>query len=223
LEIDSLGEPSEVIVLRDANIDAPKRQPNLEDGRREKEPPSINDDILGSISQEKDVPEQEAVDEQLEGLRPSQEHEATNETVVLSQGEFDVLFKKIHDGFTKEQLGKYVASRQSMRGLGKTEAKTLRGKKFREFMYEASKKSVWMSGVSPVEQRLPRGPWAHAVTKKESPKAKLADRIMRMIWGIEVAEEIEQTGELEVQFERWRLDLLVVGGIFACRPGADRY
>ncbi|KAK3047853.1 hypothetical protein LTS18_013054, partial [Coniosporium uncinatum] len=128
LEIDSLGEPSEVIVLRDANIDAPRRQSGSQDGQREKESPSINEDILGSISQEKDAPEQEAVDEQLEGLRPSQEDGATNESVVLSQGEFGVLFKEIHDGFTKEQLGKYVASRQSMRGLGKNGAKTLKGK-----------------------------------------------------------------------------------------------
>jgi len=222
LDVDTLGEPSEVIVLRDVSIDAPKRQLDSEDGRRVKEHLSVNR-ILGSITREKDAPDQEAVDERLEGLRPRPEEEAASDPVVLSQDEFDALFRKIHDGFTGEQLGKYVAPRQSMRGLGKNEAKTLKGKKFREFMYEASKKSVWMPGVSPIERRLPRGPWAHAVTKKESPKAKLADRILRMIWGIEVIEEIEQTGELEAQFERWRLDLLIIKGTSTSSPSADSY
>ncbi|KAL1628127.1 hypothetical protein SLS56_005947 [Neofusicoccum ribis] len=202
-----LGVGSEVLILRD--VIEPETNEEVEDNdpaddtdaaKRRRE---IREALEASIAKQQAVSNQEEVNEQINKLRPVSPDGPFYPAFVTRQ-DSKALRKALRDGYNVAQLRRYASVEEGFQQLRelKREEKAEGGLLW---------KSAWQEGTSPMEQRLPEAATTVVPVEKMT-KVNLVDRIVRDIWDVNVIEDNEALGEIEVKLEPWQLDLLMPDG-----------
>jgi hypothetical protein len=237
LSIDSLGEKAEVIILRDAGFEHKELEEGDDDGpediSRSKQKLS-HEAILKSIEDEKEAVDQEAINKQIDGLRPASAGHLRSIYVPLPLTEYRRICDILMESFTRAQLQEYcrmarlrsIAQRdQGERANISSDESPLATKSIRLLWFP------WKAGTTPISQRPPKviAPTSSkkAFEKIQARRGKktLIDAIVRSYWGIDVAEETENAiGELEFHVKPHFLDLVTAGSKYlACERGHMTY
>lgn len=203
-----MDEDADVLVLNTASVheEREKTEPEVI------EPISVPD-ILSSLQQDSAPATQEDVEKQLESLRPTRGN--PDEPQYITTVDFVKLVAALTRGFTTPQLKGYYS----------TATKTKKSKviKLLEQATQATKRSNWHPTTTDIKTRLPGV--EPSVGKHAKPrslrKATLVDKILRDVWKLELLEELEASGELEIRFSQWQLKILQTGGMYyASKIGA---
>jgi hypothetical protein len=198
-----MDEDADVLVLNEAPVEEPeKKEPEV------LEPISVPD-ILSSLQRDSAPATQEDVIKQLEGLRPVRGD--PDEPQYVATAEFVKLVAALTRGFTTPQLSDYYSTAKSIKK--ETVYKVVKA------TVKATKRSEWHPTTTNIEKRLP-GVEVVKPGKKQKPKsirkATLVDKILRDAWKLEIVEELEASGELELKLKEWELKLLQNGGMCMC-------
>ena len=205
LSIDSLGKPSEVIVLRDADSDRKPKRPlwrsvMLKDDSRKK---SLSQEkIVEIVNSEGVAPDQKQINANIESLR---EHmgEGRDSPIFVSKSEYDDLYGILYKGYTVEQLAAYMQKTRPERVVS-----SMRVPGDSVFQH----RTIWRTGRSPSSERLPvEETQPTNVTEQKSPKGALVTRLMQDHWRVHVHENEDIAGEVELGVSSWQLSLLNLG------------
>lgn len=204
-----MDEDADVLVLNTA----PVRKEREETEPEVIEPISVPD-ILSSLQQDSAPATQEDVEKQLESLRPIRGN--LDEPQYVTTADFVKLVAALTRGFTTLQLSGYYSTatkikKNSVRNV--LHATTL-----------ATIRSNWHPTTTDIQTRLP-GVEASIGKKKRKGirKATLVDKILRDVWKLELLEELEAPGELELRLKEWQLKLLQTGGTYLRQQGLYMY
>lgn len=205
LAINSLGEKSEIVVFRDvmeSHSPSVSKAKELEQGDKGLKGLSLSaEEIQAAMSEEGQAPDEEDVNASIDALRP--------QAPVLEESEFDHLVKELLDGYNMPQLSRYLRRSITSPQSSLTVVRQL------DYQYpeSAQKRTItftrsrWQPGRTPLSKRRisempsPRRGYL-------SPKARAAERIVRVAWKVTVSSEEQQLGELEIPMPYWQLALL---------------
>lgn len=207
LNIERLGAPSDVIVLRD---DLPWSPDHVQRQRAPTLRPYDQDmDILAAVKAETGMVMQSEVNTNIEELRPQ-----TREKL-LSESEFWRIGKMIENGFTNSQLQAYI------RDHLKKEAEGGGGQKVSDPLGEQKKQGVtgstgnglisqtdWYPNTTERDKPFDKHPLRGYVTIQHNTKQRLVLHILRSCWKFEVKEVVESIGELEMQINEPEFNVL---------------
>jgi hypothetical protein len=209
LSIDSLGKPTEIIVLRDLG---------LEQGAKEEEDdiPFDKQDfsreaILRSIEDEKLQLDQATINVHIDKLRPSAPG-GSHVIKAVTAAEYAKLGQKLDKGYTSAHLRGYCQAAVMQSGEqvreGSNEQTATIDKKISLIW------SPWRPGTTPISKRPPEGTKPISLIRNWDAynKQALVSIIMQSIWNIHIAaEEDSEIGELEVRLKPWEVDLFTAG------------
>jgi hypothetical protein len=192
VDVDSLGAPSEVIVLRDAGF-LSNPLPAMEDLEM---PQKV--DILAQVQAERGIVTQADVEKNIEHFRPK--------TNTISWDELQQIQQQLVSGFTISQLVNYIDSREhrpekveKQRQAGVQEGSA--GAEIRQ--------TLWMPQISEpgasFEESHLRGYDSEAFTHKQ----RLVLLLLRQCWQLETQEIIDSIGELQIEIPQRELELLI--------------
>jgi hypothetical protein len=189
--ISTLGDPAEVIVLRESKVN------RYMGGLREidsLQPESI--DILATLDSERGLVGQKEVDENINHLRPKEGEHPQN------WDEFNDLLHEIQSGFTASQLARYI---QSFRGDGAD------GETEEDAVLDAiiPRISPWMPETSDSLEAFKEDPTRGYSVESHTGKQRVAMRLMRECWKLELPELENGIGEVELELHPGDLDLLL--------------
>jgi len=205
LATNSLGKPSEVILMHDVVEEAKKpkkpkhvviRQPK-EEGDAEtitSSTPLSAEDIEAAITGKRQTPEQEEVNASINDLRP--------ESHVLEKNEFKSLSRTLLDSYNARQLARYLIQSLS---VVPASAETSSRKKDKSAPVELHA-TQWRPGRTPLEERI--GRLSFTKTDLGTTKARLIDQIMRLSWHVTIHSEEQQLGELELYLKSWQMKMM---------------
>lgn len=196
---ETLGNKASIIVLRDSEANRGPVVPRLSKLATMQIPARYvsPDHILELIDQNKDAPGQEEVNQHLDELRPKGYGQQPERPIVTSY-EFQRILGEIDIGFNQLQLSRYITIHQSQAMLRKQEAATKTTHKQKGVILP---RSVWLPAMpTPRQSAVPRG------------KKGLVNVIMRSIWGVEVYEEQEQVGAINVGLDEHSMAVLSARG-----------
>jgi hypothetical protein len=189
LGIDALGEPTNVIVLRDTKLSTYTSKEYI-DGE---EPESI--DILAALDNERGLVGQKEVEENINQFRPEDGKQPRN------WDDFNKIVQELQKGFTVSQLARYIQSFE-VENKGKSPSKANAG-------FLIPRISPWMPETSRSIERLDddsvRGYSAASYTSKQ----RLVLRLIRECWKLELPELEEGIGEVELELKPRDYDLLL--------------
>jgi hypothetical protein len=220
----SLGSEANILVLGDVGrrskqADLPPPEPVTP---IEIEAPNL----LKSLQRDSSPLSPEEINKQIDILRPS-ESNSPSEPHRLTSRAFVKLTRSLCKGFTAKQLSDYYAA-----------AKNLGKKRLRRHMADAVKpvqpdinapiaRSPWqptaeerkyridtrLPGLTALHYPTPASPAYKKHNKHRSlTKEALADGIIRNVWRVELLEEVEGVGQLELSLRPWQLPLLLNAG-----------
>ncbi len=202
----SLGAASSIIVLRDSEKKRGGRD-TVQKGTQRNEPidEMKMDEILAKIKEQEESPGQEEVNQSIEALRPLNSKMDVDESVAILKVAFDQILNSLAEQFNNKQLSNYIAIQAGSDILKAREASRLQSGAPR--VHLRTSKSEW--------HPLPHGEGSVASLKgfhARKGKKALAEIILRSVWMIEIAEEIEKTGILDLVVEPRQLSILLLGG-----------
>lgn len=211
LDVDALGKPAEVIVLKDSGIRYSFSQPRVEniDG-------DTDVDILARLDSERGLADDTEVAKNIDGLQPRSDGEA------ISWDEFKAIEEQLNDGFTSAQLATYIRSHRVGRRRKPAadeqanifapvqDASTNRAGSDDTRSSHISRISRWMPGISETGSRFEESPLRGYISDIAfTHKQRLVVQLMRQCWQLEVMELTDSVGELEMQIESQALELLI--------------
>ena len=202
----SLGAASSIIVLRDSEKKRGGRG-TVQKGLLANETfdEMKMDEILAKIKEQSKAPGQEEVNRSIDALRPLNSSSDNDEFIAISKSEFNQIMKSLADQFNNQQLSNYVAIKAGSDILKAREASRLQ------------------SGAPTVHLRTSKSEW-HPLSHGERSiaslkgfhgrrgKKALAKFILRSVWMVEIVEEIEKTGIMDLVVEPRQLSILLLGG-----------
>lgn len=227
--VDSLGRPTEVIVLRDKRDGYDIRFVTQKEIRKEVEypqPPSPMD-MLAELNDERGLIGREEVNQNIDSLRPPAR--------VLSWEQIREVEKLLSEGFTMTHLLDYIqdSEKQRMAALkikkqekvsmeteiheeGETTALSIsesdesatkrRDKKDENF---TMRQSAWMPGISDQGEYFEESALRGYVSEAFTPKQRVVMQLMRSCWNIEAEQLLSSVGEIELRLDSADLELLI--------------
>ena len=213
----SLGTEANILVLGDVR----RRRPRVEvDSPPEAAAPIELEAprLLASLDQDRSLLSPEEITKQIDNLRPSETNSPT-EPHRLTRRAFVKLTRALCKGFTVKNLKSYYAA-----------AKNLSRKRLRRHLADAVKgkqsdtggpvaRTPWQPtserSNTRMDIRLPGLDVLHQTSRAPITKDAVADGILRHIWRVELLEEVEGVGQLELSLHPWQLQLLL-------NPGRDK-
>ncbi|TKA60895.1 hypothetical protein B0A49_10606 [Cryomyces minteri] len=215
LPIASLGAPSNVIVLRDANLPNPTSEPHApgpapelaEDVGPFKMRKSLGaEQILAMIEEEQAVPGQDLVNDRIDELRT--QHGLVGESWTTGD-KFRSVKGALTEAYTIPQLARYIRIWDANQSLGEAVGK----RRSHVASTQAISWSAWRLGSSNISKRIPDQTEDPAQqSMKEMPRKEwLAERILRNCWGIGPLDESYVQGEQEVCLNDTQMTLLLSG------------
>jgi hypothetical protein len=193
LKLNSLGDAATAVVLRDSKYTFYTHVARLKDQEAE------HVDIEKLLEQERGLVSQEEVRSSIDALLPQESQkpqtwEQLNEYVhVLSEG------------FTTAQLSTYIESFKMKSTTGDVQEED------NEHLSPDSHilgVTPWMPGVSQIAETFEASPLRGYVVASQTTKQKLAIKIFRQCWQLDVPEISEGLGQFEIQLARQDIDLL---------------
>ena len=204
LETHSLGRPSEVIILHDVADNTQDKLPERMLTEAKSHRILDSKEIVASIEAEKTQLGLEDAVRDIDKLRSG-----TNLTLKA----FEDMRNKLRDGYTISQLRNYIAVKNPDISKRKvlSESKSEIGRPFND---EKGVRSLWLADIRPIDERLPLKDTqkARLLTYKRSSKTKLADLVILGCWKVEIEDDVEAFGQIEIQLRSWQINLLLSGG-----------
>ena len=205
LTIDSLGEPSEVIVLpdedgRDGHQKPAWRSIMLQDGPHEK---SLSQEkILEMVESERQTLDQHQISANIESIR---ERMGGNRSapIFVPRSEYYDVYDILYKGYTVEQLTAYLQrSHKAPKAVSKKKA-----------MHSVFvDKSIWKPKGSPASGELSdQEIQPLELLDEKSSKGGLVKKLLRDHWRVQVQDAKDVVGELKLRVRPWQLSLLSLG------------
>ncbi|KAI9774379.1 MAG: hypothetical protein M1840_004273 [Geoglossum simile] len=196
LQTEALGEPAQVIILRDPKLDDPR--PLVNTNTTDRETPNTENptliELLAKLEAERGIISQEDVNANIEALHLSP-------ATVLSQDGFSKLADELCKGFTTAQLTGYIHAFEAKQPPRHSTEKMKRPANLEE--------AEW----TPVLVPRPNPPVDMSVTSTSvrnlTKKRKLAERVLRRCWNVQTEEEYESMGQIELYLGHRELSLLL--------------
>lgn len=200
LGIKSLGEKSEVIVLRDVP-DQPKHkgvkvinfQATADSAH------SMTAEEIEALFKKQKPAKRDEIEQAISDLRPHEE--------VLSREEFDQGLVALTKGFSKSQLKNYLHRHTPKKARNaQPEKKSVTAERTGDVKH--LERTAWSAGVTEVNRQLVAGARSPSTpTDPSSPKQNLAASIYKIAWNIRIEEEATTEGELDLSLtpEQWGL------------------
>jgi len=190
LPIDSLGRPSEVIILRDSKV-------KLYRPRDFVLPPSAGQavDIQAVLDSERGLPGLKEINENIDSLRPNEGEEDS-----LNAGEFNKLFAQLQKGFTSQQLARYMQDVLVKDKLNESVA---------SHDSPLLRVSPWVPGISESSETLWSSTISENLSKSYTSKQRLVLRLMRECWGVKVPDVEDGIGQIELELVPKDMDCLL--------------
>lgn len=137
----------------------------------------------------------------------------------VTQAVFLNLSKHLLLAFTVPQLSHYYSVKKNV-DKDRVAHQVIKGvKQLQSKVKRPAERSEWAPGTTHLNRRLPGLDVHHHVKKRKSvSKHLLVDQILRDVWKLEMFEELEAAGELELALSDWQLALLTAGGEFILHP-----
>lgn len=207
LETHSLGRPSEVIILHDVADNTEKKLPERMLTEAKSHRILNSKEIVASIEAEKNQLGLEDAVKEIDRLRPDAN---------LTLQAFEDMRHKLRNGYTISQLRNYVAIKNPDISKRKMLSKSPSGIG-NPFKNEKGVRSLWLADIRPIEERLPFKDTekARLLTYKRTSKTKLADLVILGCWKVEIEDDVEAFGQIEIHLRPWQVNLLLSGGNLA--------
>ena len=189
LDIDALGTPADVIILKDSKFRTYSHVDRIEP---DEDPESV--DILATLDNERGLPGLHEIEDNINQFRPK-EGEGPQDWDA-----FNTLLTDIQAGFTTSQLQRYV---QSFSKAHKDDPSTYRDR------FLIPNISPWMPETSKAAQHSDDGYTRGYSLASYTNKQKLVLRLLRDCWKVEVPELEFGVGEVELQLKPKDYDLLL--------------
>lgn len=232
LSIASLGQDSEVIVLRDLHeprIETKKtNHPTLDDdfddldGAEKTPPPPTASDIENMSAGRRAIrPKDQEVFESIDELRPSPLPES--EVLVIKKNEFRARFTALAKGYTIGQLKGYLLQKTAPTRLGSSKAGSSRHVLATEITSSSGelqdlKRTAWHGGTTPITRRLPIVAFSTREGLKMNNKEDVIESILRHVWKLEIDEEKSAIGEMEFLLSPMQFGLLLTKNSRTLQP-----
>lgn len=217
LSIASLGQDSEVIVLRDLHEPRPPKEKPAHDktevDNAESTLPTLTASDIEHMSGRRAIrPQAQEVFESIDDLRPG------INVSVLKEHEFRDKFTALAKRYTIGQLKGYLVhmtaptrlgssnARLSRRALKETEAIeiTTSGGELQHL-----KRTAWHAGTTPITKRLPLVNFSEHIGRKMNNKEDVIESILRHAWFLGIEEEHAAKGEMEFLLTPMQFGLLL--------------
>lgn len=207
----SLGTPSEIVVLRDANLDdrEGRKKPHLDNSveKGKGNEYASAQTLFESINAEKHFLVAEAVKTNLELLRPE------TDEALLSRAECDELANQVRAGFTSAQLAQYMHDIDNAGTLpsGRDASHhSIPPHKPRVKAALIGQAKLKLEGASVLVSAAPLPTLDNS--RRLPRKDELVSRLLRDYWKIQIKEDIESIGEWELEVPPLEMSLLLVDG-----------
>jgi hypothetical protein len=211
LRIDSLGKPSEIILLRDA--DAPhKRKVAWRSGMRQKESNQLtksnklkkedasHQEIVNIVEAEDKDLNQEQINASIDSTRRGHSSFAGTPELV-SKPQYDRTFELLYNGYSLHQLAAYSETFPEET----PKSSTVHDAKQSVLLYRGLWKPLISQHSDGSEMEESDD---HELKDQSTKKGKLVDNIMRNQWRMRIQEIEEGRGELIIHMRPWQLALL---------------
>lgn len=224
LGMDVLGQPAEILVLRDRVQQASRKLGLIDDAMESVIPNDAlsSSDLLDSIDAESGIIGADRVRDNIEKIRSSWISGLRNRLGIPTTSEYEIVARILHDGFTAKQLLNYM----SEGGVSVTVDPLDLSNGLDTKLYT---RSNWSPGTTPfpgdAKSRLRwlkadltrlnligvKGkPFVSGVLPKKMPhKPVLVGKIIRQHWHVKTEEERESLGELDLWLQAEHLDLIL--------------
>ncbi|KAI9849424.1 MAG: hypothetical protein M1837_004043 [Sclerophora amabilis] len=196
LETLSLGEPSNVVVLREEQHD-PRSQRAPPTGNDENDDSAVTaNQLLESAYAERGLLGEVEVNANIDELRPFVQDD------VLPDAKFQKLEEQLYEGFTRWQLIQYAEDYPTHRG-------SRRDKSERDLSHSTPfVQSRWTRGITSFSESTS----SSSMSSSEKTKRKAIMRIMRGHWNLMTAQDSQGPGELEIFVLPQVMSLLLIEG-----------
>ena len=220
LGVDVLGEPAEVLVLRDRqarenhNAGVIWNPPQGPDSNLRTEAFSSSE-MLGEIEGERGLVDADQVYENIENIRIAWEAKPRIAAGVVTWAEYAGLASQLMNGFTVKQLAKYLKRTAKPKNVDPMDLRV-------EYTGKLYVRSNWSPGTTPMEQiRAPRSmePVKDEGLQEEVANGKpesnrlhkptLVDKILRLRWRVKIEQDEDSLGELNIRLQWIHLDLIM--------------
>ena len=230
LSIASLGQDSEVIVLRDLHeprVETKKPvEPvldddfdDLDDAEQRRLPPTASDIENMSAGRRAIRPKDQEVFESIDELRPNSMPES--EVLVIKKDEFRAKFTALAKGYTLGQLKAYLFKEIAPTRLGSSKVRSSRHPFTTEITSSSGelqdlKRTAWHAGTTPITRRLPF--FNTHVGLKMNNKEDVIESILRHAWKLDIDEEKSAVGEMEFLLSPMQFGLLLTKNSKTLQP-----
>ncbi|KAL9087565.1 MAG: hypothetical protein Q9159_003581 [Coniocarpon cinnabarinum] len=216
LKSKSLGEPTSVLVLRDAEGGQVKL--DAQEVATKFHPQGVSPaQLMESIQSSKRAPGQAEVNDAIDELKPARSGREPDGPFLISQETFDDLMRSLNEKFNQLQLSRYVtigAGSQAIQARDEFRAVKAATKRKRKESTKVDKKK--MSNSAHIREKWPWVPTDHNslplpyAKRRPTFKGKqgVIDDLLRRVWGIEVIEEVYRSGVMALDIERNRLAII---------------
>ncbi|KAG4437480.1 hypothetical protein IFR05_007035 [Cadophora sp. M221] len=195
LNTTTLGDPAEVLVLRDSilTLYAAGGKRSLE----AMEPEHI--DILGQLEEERGLVGQQEVDSNIDAFRPANERQ--------SWEDINELVKELQDGFTMSQLQRYIRKFEGRRDPERPLEAWVTSQKDAKIL----RITPWMPGVSEIQDHFDNDPLRGYFLPSHTVKQRVVLQLLRECWMLELPELVDGIGQFEIEVHKEDLELLLMG------------
>ncbi|KAI4716029.1 hypothetical protein E4T48_07787 [Aureobasidium sp. EXF-10727] len=228
LSIDSLGQSSEVIVLRDLHEPRPEekkpdehtQQPTHVEASEHKPPALTGRDIENMSGRRAIRPDFQEVFESIDALRPEEG------VHIFTQDEFRRQIYALRNGYTISQLRGYLlhktapastakGSRRASRASRKTASTEISSQ---SGPLQNLKRTAWHPGTTPIAKRLPVADLSMHLGRRMDNKDDVIEAILRQVWTLGIEEEQTAIGEMEFLLSPMQFGLLLTKNSDTLRP-----
>ena len=223
LEVETLGQPAEILMLRDWHI---KKRGDQSMSAAEEPPDNESEvektlspaELLDTVAAERGVTDSEAVSQNIQDFKDSWSSRLEGSQSLPTDAQYNKLAKALNDGFTLFQLQTYL---ESTKPFHRPQDESLQA----ENSAAPCTLSAWVPGsTSFPEGALSRLNSATATTTRYeaglvpgavreylqlTPKQAVVGTILRRGWNLRTKEELQSMGELDMRFQPEHLDLLL--------------
>ncbi|KAH0339266.1 hypothetical protein KCU81_g7300, partial [Aureobasidium melanogenum] len=232
LSIASLGQSSEVIVLRDLHEPRPQKKSLESDNKpthhaesTKPKPPALTGRDIENMSGRRALrPRLAEVFESIDALRPDEGIH------VLTEDEFRQNFAALNKGYTMSQLRGYLVQKTAP-----AKPASSKPNKFRRVLTESNesasteisstinelqnlKRTAWHAGTTSMTKRLPMVDFSMSIGRKMNNKDDVIESILRNAWALGIEEEQAGIGEMEFLLSPMQFGLLLTKNSQTLKP-----
>ncbi|PVH80198.1 hypothetical protein DL98DRAFT_515690 [Cadophora sp. DSE1049] len=195
LNTTTLGDPADVLVLRDSILTLYAAGGSR--AMESMEPEHI--DILSQLEEERGLVGQKEVDSNIDAFRPANERqdwEAINELV-----------KQLQDSFTMTQLQRYIRNFEGRRDPEPPIESWVTSQEDAKI----HRVTPWLPGVSEIQEYFDNDPLRGYFLPSHTVKQRVVLQLLRECWMLELPELVDGIGQFEIEVGKEDMDLILMG------------